>query len=372
MAISHQIKYHTGTITGTWGAAQLQGMHTQNPHTRDARPEFWALCIRCCQLAGSVDVAFFFIFLALGSPILAWVNVISVAMYVYAYRAFKQRRNRLAIMLIRTEVLVHACLGTLLVGWESGFHYYLLMFIPALFVSMRARSAWILAACLWAYYVALDVIMWYVEPLQPISTNALLGVHVFNLTVVFLMFSYLALFYVITVTNAHKNLARMATTDSLTGLLNRRHVIALTEKELARQHRRPSNLTLMLMDIDHFKQVNDQHGHDMGDRVLAAVSERLKCTIREQDFIGRWGGEEFLVVMPETDLAQANASAERIRQAIQELVIDSDQLQVRVTLSIGITQYQPEEMLSDAIARADHALYASKSAGRNRVDTTLA
>ncbi|HCP54249.1 MAG TPA: GGDEF domain-containing protein, partial [Pseudomonas sp.] len=123
---------------------------------------------------------------------------------------------------------------------------------------------------------------------------------------------------------------------------------------------------------DHFKQVNDQHGHDMGDRVLAAVSERLKCTIREQDFIGRWGGEEFLVVMPETDLAQANASAERIRQAIQELVIDSDQLQVRVTLSIGITQYQPEEMLSDAIARADHALYASKSAGRNRVDTTLA
>ncbi|MEF9672713.1 hypothetical protein QNM99_12235 [Pseudomonas sp. PCH446] len=76
----------------------------------------------------------------LGSPVLAWVNVISVAMYVYAYRAFSQRRNRLAILLIRTEVLVHAGLGTVLIGWESGFHYFLLMFIPALFVTMRPAA----------------------------------------------------------------------------------------------------------------------------------------------------------------------------------------------------------------------------------------
>lgn len=102
--------------------------------------------MRCCHLTGSVDFAFFFIFLILGSPVLAWINVISVAMYVYAYCAFSQRRNRLAVMLIRIEVLVHAGLGTLLVGWESGFHYFLLMFIPTLFVSMRACGAWISAA----------------------------------------------------------------------------------------------------------------------------------------------------------------------------------------------------------------------------------
>lgn len=349
----------------------MPGMHSENLHKSDARPQFWRLSMRCCQLAGSVDVAFFFIFLILGSPILAWINVISVAMYVYAYRAFKQRRNRLAILLIRTEVLVHAGLGTVLVGWESGFHYFLLMFIPALFVTMRARSAWILAACLWVYYVGLDVLMWYIEPLQPISSNALLGVHVFNLTVVFCMFSYLALFYVITVTRAHKSLARMATTDSLTGLFNRRHMIALTEKELARHHRHPSNLTLMLMDIDHFKQINDQYGHDIGDRVLNAVSHSLKSSMREQDFIGRWGGEEFLAVLPETDLDQAAASAERIRKAIQALVIDNDGNKVSVTLSIGITLYRAEEVLSNAIARADHALYEGKSAGRNRVEMAL-
>lgn len=342
--------------------------HAENPHKRNARPEFWQLSMRCCQLAGSVDVAFFFIFLILGSPILAWINVISVAMYAYAYRAFQQRRNRLAVMLIRTEVLVHAGVGTLLVGWESGFHYFLLMFIPALFVTMHTRSAWILAACLWAYYVGLNVLMWYIEPLQPISSNALLGVHVFNLTTVFCMFSYLSLFYVVTVTRAHKNLARMATTDSLTGLFNRRHMIALMDTELSKYQRRSSHLTLMLMDLDHFKQINDQYGHDIGDQVLVTVSDLLKSSMREQDYIGRWGGEEFLAVLPETDLDQATASAERIRQAIQTLVIDSDDKNVSVTISIGITQHRAEELLSNAIARADHALYASKSDGRNRVE----
>lgn len=350
----------------------MQGTLSESLPKRDARPEFWQLSMRCCQLAGSVDVAFFFIFLILGSPILAWINVVSVAMYVYAYHAFKQRRNQLAVLLIRIEVLVHAGLGTVLVGWGSGFHYFLLMFIPALFVSMRARSAWIYAGCLWAYYVGLDVLMWIVSPLQPISSNALLGMHVFNLTIVFCMFSYLALFYVVTVTRVHKSLARMATTDSLTGLFNRRHMIALTEKILARHHRRPSNLTLMLMDIDHFKRVNDLYGHDTGDRVLEAVSQLLKCSMREQDFIGRWGGEEFLSILPDTDFSNATDSAERIRKAVQALEIDSNGKKVSVTLSIGVTQYRADEVLSDAIARADYALYEGKLAGRNRVEVAEA
>ncbi|MCQ4323143.1 GGDEF domain-containing protein [Stutzerimonas stutzeri] len=289
-------------------------------------------------------------------------------MYIYAYRAFQQRRNQLAVMLIRIEVLVHAGLGTVLIGWESGFHYFLLMFIPALFVSMPTRTAWIYAGWLWAYYIGLDVLMWFVEPVQPISSKALLGVHVFNLTVVFCMFSYLALFYVVTVARAHKKLASMATTDSLTGLFNRRNMIELTEKILARHHRHPTNLTLMLMDIDHFKQVNDQYGHETGDRVLQAVSDLLRQSLREQDFIGRWGGEEFLAILPDTNFSHAGESAERIRTGVQALDIHSDGTSVRVTLSIGITQYRADELFSEAIARADHALYGCKAAGRNRVE----
>lgn len=346
--------------------------HSAHDNNSSTRPEFWQLSKRCCQLAGSVDVAFFFIFLLLGSPILAWVNVISVAMYVWAYRAFIQRRNRLAILLIRTEVLVHAGLGTVLVGWESGFHYYLMMFIPALFVSMRARSAWALAGCLWLYYIGLDALMWFIDPLQPISSGALLAVHIFNLTVVFCMFSYLVLFYVNTVTRARRKLERMATVDSLTGLFNRRHMIELTEKALARNERTPGNLTFMLMDIDYFKQINDEFGHDAGDRALLAISRLLESSLREQDFVGRWGGEEFLAVLPDTDFKQALVIAERLRAQVQSMELLQGEARIGMTLSIGLTQYCPKELLSTTVARADHALYEGKSAGRNRVEVALA
>jgi len=240
------------------------------------RPQFWQVAKRCCQIAGTVDVAFFFLFYALGSPLLAWVNVISVSMYILAYQALARRRNRLAIALIWTEVIVHATLGTLLIGWGSGFHYYLLMFIPALFLSMPLRGALVALVSLWAFYVALDVVMWTVEPLQPISRDALLAVHLFNLSVVFAMFSYLSFFYLKIVSSAQRKLRKMAATDPLTGLFNRRHMLDLAEKELARFQRSRHPIGLLLLDIDHFKAINDSHGHEVGDKVLLEVASAIK------------------------------------------------------------------------------------------------
>ncbi|MEH6565452.1 MAG: GGDEF domain-containing protein [Halopseudomonas sp.] len=247
-------------------------------------------------------------------------------------------------------------------------HHFLLLFVPTLFISMRMRSAWILFAGMWLYYVALDVLMWYMEPLQPISSHALLALQVFNLSVVFGMFGYLSQFYVSSVTRAHKRLDSMATVDSLTGLFNRGHIIALSEKELARHHRHPTDLIFMLMDLDHFKQINDRYGHNAGDQVLSEVSQLLADSIGKQSYVGRWGGEEFIAVMPATDIDQSIASAERIRKGVESLAIDVDGERIKVTISIGITQYRAEELLSNAIARADQALYQSKGAGRNRVE----
>ena len=189
---------------------------------RERRPQFWQVAKRCCQIAATVDVAFFFLFHLLGSPILAWVNVVSVTMYVVAYRAVARKQNGLAMSLIWAEVIIHAGLGVLLIGWESGFHYFLLMFIPALFVSMALRTAVIFLVALWSYYITLYLVMWVIEPLQPIAPGALLAVYLFNLSVVFAMFSYLSFFYLTMVTTANRKLRRMATTDSLTALFNRR------------------------------------------------------------------------------------------------------------------------------------------------------
>ncbi len=336
---------------------------------RQLEPPRWTLLARrCCQLAASVDVAFFFLFHILGSPILAWINVISVALYLVAYRLLSTHRGRPAILLIWVEVIIHAFLGTLLIGWDSGFHYFLLMFIPALFAGMRGRNAWLAVTALWGFYVGLYALMWFVEPLQPISSGALLGVFLFNLTVVFFMFSYLSLFYVATVSTTQRALRRQATIDALTGLFNRRHLSDLAEKEIARHARSGEELSFLLLDIDHFKQFNDRYGHDAGDRILERLSSVLAQTLRGQDYIGRWGGEEFLVVLSGTDREHALLTAERIRCAAETHSWVFEDLELSVTVSVGVSQYRTGESLSAVVARADMALYEGKRLGRNRVE----
>lgn len=272
---------------------------------RERGPQFWQVARLTCQLAGAVDVSFFFLFYFLGSPLLAWINVISVAMYTVAYYAFERRHNRLAVRLIWIEVIVHSALGTAMIGWGSGFHYYLLMFIPVLFVTMPVRGAVMALVGLWGYYVGLDILMWFMEPVQPISSGALLGVHLFNLSVVFAMFSYLAYFYMGMVLSAQRKLRRLATVDSLTGLFNRRHGSYLAEKEISRFQRAGHPLAFMLLDVDHFKMINDHHGHEMGDTILTKISQIIPTQLRAQDLVARWGGEESSRILKSTVLWQA-------------------------------------------------------------------
>lgn len=342
------------------------------PHdesSRYRRPQFWQLAMRCTQIAGMVDVAFFVLFLSLGSPILAWVNVISVALYAGAYYALKFRRNRLAVGLIWAEVLGHAALGVIMIGWASGFHYYLLMFIPAICVSASRLWAVIALSVLWAYYVLLSVFTWYIEPIQPIPSGALELVHLFNLTVVFAMFSYLARFYLNTVVRAQRKLREMATTDSLTGLLNRRHMKHLAEHELARFERSARPSSFLLLDADHFKTINDTHGHEVGDQVLIGLAQVIGNELRSQDLLARWGGEEFLILLPETDAESARVIAERIRVSLASFPwSDMVNVPLNVTLSAGVSELRPGDDLNTVISRADTALYRGKEGGRDRVE----
>ena len=220
--------------------------------TADSRSQFWLMCMRCCVLAGCVDVALFFIFHYLGSPILAWINVFSVPMYAIAWWALKTRRNILALTLIWIEVLIHATLGSLLIGWEAGFYYYLLMFIPALFAGNRSyRRAALTVVALWLFYIGLAVATHLVEPVQPISENARLALYLFNLTVLFGMSSYLSMYYMMTVRRAHRSLSRMATTDPLTLLYNRGYMVELAGRHIAEREHAGRRLAFLLMDVDH-------------------------------------------------------------------------------------------------------------------------
>ncbi len=155
-----------------------------------------------------------------------------------------------------------------------------------------------------------------------------------------------------------------AATDPLTGLHNRLLLEQTLVHEMARADRYNAPLSLVLFDIDHFKKVNDTHGHQVGDGVLVQLSRFVPNLIRTSDFFVRWGGEEFLIVIPESDGAMAFRVAEKLREAISHVIFGPAGL---ITCSFGVTQYASGESAADFISRADGALYRAKNDGRNNV-----
>jgi len=165
-----------------------------------------------------------------------------------------------------------------------------------------------------------------------------------------------------------EDLRRLATTDALTNVPNRRHFMETTENESRRFHRYGHPLSLILFDIDHFKQVNDTHGHAAGDKVLSRLSQACTTALRDQDVIGRLGGEEFAVLLPETDLAAAAAVAERLRETVERVSPGWSGGEFVVTISIGVTAWEADDAtIEPVLHRADGALYEAKRQGRNRV-----
>ena len=162
---------------------------------------------------------------------------------------------------------------------------------------------------------------------------------------------------------------RMAITDGLTQTLNRRHFFELAERELARFRRSGRPLCAILIDADHFKQVNDTHGHMVGDQVLRELARRCQAGVRAEDLLGRYGGEEFIILLPETPLAiAADKVAGRLRRAMADAPIQTDRGPVQLNISLGVAAARPGEALSSLIERADAALYRAKQRGRNRVE----
>ena len=169
---------------------------------------------------------------------------------------------------------------------------------------------------------------------------------------------------------ARDQLQELATHDSLTGLLNRRAIYDHAEEELARARREARPMSLVLLDVDHFKAVNDQHGHLVGDQALRLIADTIVQNIRSYDKAGRWGGEEFLLVLPRTTLSEAVAVAERVRAGVaasQLPLSDGGCLQLRASLGVANTSPEIPWDLDTLLRQADQALYCAKRKGRNRV-----
>ncbi len=166
----------------------------------------------------------------------------------------------------------------------------------------------------------------------------------------------------------YQEIERLAMTDSLTELFTRRHILERFEEELSRAKVREIPLSFLMVDVDHFKRFNDRHGHLTGDQILRGIAQTLRDSIREIDIVGRFGGEEFCVVLPDTNRDGAAYVAERIRSGVEKKRIRAYDMLVQATVSIGIATFPEDgQQSSELLDKADWALYRAKKSGRNQI-----
>ncbi|MBP7693502.1 MAG: GGDEF domain-containing protein [Anaerolineales bacterium] len=328
-------------------------------------------------LVGLAGHAFFIpLFLWLGVRPMAAVNVASCAIFSFCYRLNQRGRPHTALLIGVLEVVTHAIFAVLYTGWESGFHYYILSLTPLIFYS----PAWqyplkiTLTALLGLVYSILHSLTWMAVPWVVVDPLQIHFTGILNIFTLFVVFGAVAAYYRLAATTAeaalqavNQTLDRQARTDPLTHLANRRHMQLSLELAIAEYRRRQMVFSVVLCDIDNFKAFNDCYGHEAGDRALAAVAGLLQSSLRGQDEVARWGGEEFLLLLPGTRLESARLAAERIREKAAAVQLPMGLDTVKITLTFGVAEYAAEPDASPCLQRADTALYQGKHQGKNQV-----
>ncbi|MBS1228500.1 MAG: hypothetical protein H6R17_1777 [Proteobacteria bacterium] len=285
-------------------------------------------------------------------------------------RRHPERRNPL-LPWLWVVVFAQSLLAVYVLGADAGFQYYLLATIPPSFAQLDRPLPFRLlqAALIIAFFLACD--SWFVRyaiPLYPYPEYFLATLRHVNTVGCCAMLAGGAYAQALVIKESGDVLRRVASTDALTGLLNRRRFSEIAEREFARSRRSGHPLTLALGDIDFFKRINDGHGHAAGDHVLQSVANLLQGALRDYDCVARWGGEEFIVLLPDTDVATASVVVERLRETVAGSPWLFEGAQIPVTMTLGIAQFAADENWHTIVARADEALYRGKRSGRNRVE----
>jgi diguanylate cyclase (GGDEF)-like protein len=313
------------------------------------------------------------LFLALGIPFLPIANASAIAATSLALRLLSREHLYWALGVMGATVLAHAFFATSLLGWDANFHLFgfvvLIFLLVCPYFSLTLR---LMIFCgLTGAYGLLE--MFLHGPRADLPPIVLL-LRSLNTVVFCAILAFLAHTYAVAMGRAtqelealNADLTRLATIDGLTGLFNRRYLSEQIHTEIERFNRSGRTFAVVLGDIDDFKAINDQHGHQGGDAVLAAVSQLLCEAVRTQDQVARWGGEEFLAFLPETTATEAAAVTERIQHQFAKQPLLYGNAKVPVRMTFGIAQFTPGQTLDDLLACADRALYRGKSAGKNRI-----
>lgn len=332
------------------------------------RATFRAIMQRACVFVALLSVIHCAIFYAVDTTA-AIVTALTAAASVPCYLLLDRRRPFAVFLtgLVALVAIVTSAVGYLALhyGRDAGFHLTLLVVVPLIAVTGRIgfRLKWLLIAGQIVLILLLDH---YAEPTGA-SPAWVAPMRALNLGAVALTLGGLMIHYFRIATRQQAVLELHASTDSLTGLWNRRRIGDIAARALTNARRYGHPLTLVLCDLDRFKAINDRYGHETGDAVLRHVAELLHLDLRVSDDVGRWGGEEFALVLPHADLAGGAALAERVRRRVETSPLRHVGGALALTLTLGVAEVAPEESLAQTIARADAAMYGGKSGGRNRV-----
>lgn len=329
-----------------------------------------------CSVLLLGHILFFAIFAALQIGLLAFLSLAGVFIYAVCFILLKYRMVRIGLMLCVLELAVVVCFDTVYLGWASGFHFYVLSLAPVIFltdvVNYKIKTA-VTAACI-ALYIAIHQAFIPVTPVVTLPDTVLAIFHDFNIVVVFISITIILYYYRRTVIKSEnklhenmKKLARLAETDQLTQLFNRRYILNAIENEMLLYAQRNVPFIVAIADIDGFKTVNDTCGHEAGDQVMIDIGHCIKDEIRENDIVARWGGDEFLLFLPQTGLAGGITALEKVRLAIAGLPFNIEGSLFNVTVTIGGAVYNGNDEMKNLIKTADKHLYAGKLAGKNRV-----
>jgi len=272
-------------------------------------------------------------------------------------------------------------LGFLLAVPEIGYLFLSVMFVIFGFASLRmtARQAVVLWGLTGSAIAAIFLFL-KVPVALPMATTAEWLAASFSFAMTIGQCTYIGLFgstmrkslhqRTVELRSAYLRIEELAQTDELTGLPNRRSIVKMLDDEIARGHR-GTPCSVAMIDIDWFKRINDGYGHAAGDEVLRTVAITVFASIRTNDRFGRYGGEEFLLVLPDTSRDEAGKIVERLRAMIAELDWNAFAIEMAVTISAGLASLAPDDSSDTILARADRALYAAKAGGRNRIVTDL-
>lgn len=312
------------------------------------------------------------IFFAVGDPNW-WISVCVSLTCIPTYYLTSLKRSfpifLLGVIIVIAIVSAYCTYTGIRYGHGINFHYKMMPIIPLFAVSGRLplRLKWILITLLVIVMVVLDYSVSHTPTTTLVSDRVAVFMRAINFSVPLMTIAALFIHYFLMVVQQQNQLKEHATTDPLTGLMNRRRLREVWALAEADGRRGGFPLSIALCDVDHFKAINDRYGHEVGDEVLRILGQALRQELRMTDSVCRWGGEEFMLLLPHSDSVQTVVTANRILNSIANTPLKIGSHTISITITMGVATLKADEKFEAAAHRADIALYAGKAAGRNRV-----